>query len=175
MGMRISRDRIASMVAPRGTQDGVGDDRRAVRRTEAAGRLLHRCTNPLATYKPPAAIAEGADTPAMAYSRTALTRSALGWQPGTISPLRPVCHLALPFAHAQAPIRHPSASLRSATVKIAPVCVTCWPRTLNVIVAGSTTYALSPVTLLCTGSPSVKKYSEAPCCSPSISTSRYQS
>jgi ClpP class serine protease len=54
----------------------------------------------------------------------------------------------VPFAHAQAAIRHPSASLRSATVKTAPDCVTCLPRTLNVIVAGTTTYALLPVTLL---------------------------
>ena len=63
----------------------------------------------------------------------------------------------LPFAQAQAAMRHPSASLRSATVKTAPVCVTCLPWTLNVMVAGTTTYALSPVTLLCNGSPRVTR------------------
>ena len=46
---------------------------------------------------------------------------------------------ARPFAQAHAAMRHPSASLRSATVKTAPVCVTGWPRSLNVIVAGTTT------------------------------------
>ena len=54
----------------------------------------------------------------------------------------------LPFAQAHAAMRHPSSSLRSATVNIAPICVTCLPWTLNVMVAGTTTYALSPVTLL---------------------------
>ena len=56
-----------------------------------------------------------------------------------------MCYRGVPFAQAQAAIRHPSASLRSATVNTAPVCVTCLPCTLNVIVAGTATYALSPV------------------------------
>ena len=39
----------------------------------------------------------------------------------------------------------------------APVFVTCSPRTSNLMVAGTTTYALPPVTLLCDGSPRVMK------------------
>ena len=58
----------------------------------------------------------------------------------------------VPLAHAQAAMRHLSASLRSATVKTAPDCVTCLPPTLKLMVAGTTTYALSPVTMLCKGS-----------------------
>ena len=80
---------------------------------------------------------------------------------GFISLKRPSPYSAgrycLPFAQAHAAMRHPSASLRSATVNIAPICVTCLPWTLNVMVAGTTTYALSPVTLLCNGSPRVTR------------------
>ena len=59
----------------------------------------------------------------------------------------------VPFVQVQAVMRHPSAILRSAVVKTAPDCVTCFPPTLNFMLAGRTTYALSPVTLACSGSP----------------------
>src|SRR5919112_3155407 len=75
----------------------------------------------------------------------------------TDAPRRRTCHYVVPFAHAQAAMRHSAASLRSATVKIEPDCVTCLPCTLNVMVAGTTTYALSPVTSTCHGSPRVTK------------------
>jgi len=72
-------------------------------------------------------------------------------------------------------MRHPSLSLRRATVKVAPVCVTCLSCTLHVMDAGTTTYALSPLTVTCRGSPRVTTYPEAPCYSPSTNTSLYQS
>ena len=59
--------------------------------------------------------------------------------PNDQSDHRAFCYRGVPFAQAQAAIRHPSASLRSATVNTAPDCVTCLPRTLNVMVAGTTT------------------------------------
>src|SRR5262249_37251778 len=76
------------------------------------------------------------------------------------------CACAVPLVHAHTAMRHPSLSLRSATVKNAPDCVICLPCSLNVIAAGTTTYALSPVMLLCLASPSVTQYSVAPTCSP---------
>jgi len=83
---------------------------------------------------------------------------------------REVCLSLLPEClwQAQAAIRQPPLTLRNAVVKIAPDWVIGLPCTLNVMVAGTTTYALSPVTLLCNGSPNVTNF-------PSINTSRYQS
>jgi hypothetical protein len=71
------------------------------------------------------------------------------------APRRRAYRYVVPFAHPQAVKRHPSANLRSATVKIEPDCVTCLPCTLNVMVVGTTTYALSPVTSTCYGLPRV--------------------
>ena len=55
---------------------------------------------------------------------------------------------AVPLAHAQLARRHSAGSLRIATVKRAPYCVTCLPFNLKVMVAGTTTFAASRVTLV---------------------------
>jgi hypothetical protein len=62
---------------------------------------------------------------------------------------------AVPFVQAQLARRHPAGSLRRATVKKAPDCLTRFPLSLKVMVAGTTTYAASPVTLACKGLPRV--------------------
>src|SRR4029077_12507608 len=59
-----------------------------------------------------------------------------------------------PFAQAQAVMRHPARSFCKATVNVDPDCVTCLPCTLNVMVAGTTTYPRSPLTSTCLGSSS---------------------
>ena len=51
----------------------------------------------------------------------------------------------------------PSGSFCKATVNVDPDCVTCLPCTLNVMVAGTTTYPRSPLTSTCRGSARVTK------------------